>query len=113
MSVSTAPFRDPFSITVVPDRAEVAVVPVGELDLATSDGLEHEIRDLRFAGFDRIVVDLRRVSFIDSTALRVLMVFRNDAKRDGHSFIVVPGPPSVQRIFEITGTRSLFDWRDY
>jgi anti-sigma B factor antagonist len=100
-----------FSITVVPDRAEVSVVPAGELDLSSCPALEHEVRQLRAAGFDRLVVDLRRVSFIDSAALRALLGFRGDAEREGHGFAVVPGPPNVQRIFEITGTQELFDWR--
>lgn len=62
----------PFAISVVPDRDEVAVAPVGELDLGSVDQLERAVAELVDAGFDRIVVDLRRVEFIDSTGLRVL-----------------------------------------
>jgi len=35
---------------------------------------------------------------------------RNDAKRARRRLDVVPGPPRVQRIFELTATRGLFDW---
>jgi anti-anti-sigma regulatory factor len=66
---------------------------------------------LRAAGFDRLVVDLRRVSFIDSTTLRALLGFRSEAERDGQTLTLVPGPPNVQRLFDITGTRELFEWR--
>jgi anti-sigma B factor antagonist len=111
-AVQQSPY-DPFSLSVLPDRAEVAVVPVGDLDLASADVLEREVRDLRRAGFDQVVVDLRRVGFVDSTGLRVLLSLRNDAKRTGQTLKVVPGCREVQRIFDVTGTRSLFDWRDY
>lgn len=113
MGASTAPLYEPFTITVIPDRAEVAVVLGGELDMTTSCRLEHQVRELRAVGFDRIIVDLRRVSFLDTTALRVLLDLRDDAGRDDYRLIVVPGPPAVQRIFEITATHALFAWRDY
>lgn len=83
----------------------------GELDLASADVLEREVRRLRVAGFDRVVVDLRRVDFMDSTGLRLLISLRNTAKREGHRLLIVPGPRQVQRIFDLTATRGLFDWR--
>jgi anti-anti-sigma factor len=52
------------------------------------------------------------VEFLDSMGLRVLLSLRNDAKRDGHSLVLVPGPRAVQRVFALTATRTLFDWRD-
>ena len=111
MSVQAVP-SEAFSVAVVPDRGEVAVVPSGEMDLASVDGLDREVRDLRRAGFDQVTIDLRDVTFIDSTGLRVLLSLRNDAARDGHHLALVPAVPSVQRIFDLTGTRGLFDWRE-
>ena len=110
-AVSVAPYQ-PFTVSVLPDRREVAVVPEGELDLANVDELDAEIRELRAVGFDRIVLDLRRLAFLESTGLRLLLSLRNAAKRDGHSLVLVPGSPTVQRVFDLTATRGLFDWRD-
>ena len=103
----------PFTICVLQDGSETAITLAGELDLATVDELEHTARALRRAGSTRIVVDLRRLDFLDSTGLGSLMTLRNDAKRAGHSLKLVPGPRDVQRIFDLSGTRGLFDWRDY
>jgi anti-anti-sigma factor len=75
--------------------------------------LEGEVLALRAAGFDKIVVDLRQVEFIDSTGLRVLMSLRNGATHEGYSLVLIPARAPVQRIFELTGTRGRFDWRDY
>lgn len=100
-----------FAVEVVPDRSEVAVVPRGELDLSCADALHDQVRELREAGFDRIVVDLRQLTFLDSTGLRVLLTLHNDAQRGGHALTLIPGPREVQRVFELTGTRGLFAWR--
>ena len=91
---------------------EVVVVPAGELDLSCVDALDDQVRELRAAGFDRITVDLRRLTFIDSTGLRILLSLRNDAKRRRQSLTLIRGPRTVQRVFELTATGPLFDWRD-
>ena len=112
MSALEARSHEPFSLSVVPNRQEVAVVPSGELDLSCVDRVEQQVRELRAAGFDQIVIDLRRLLFIDSTGLRLLLSLRDDAQRDGHDLTLVRGPQAVQRIFELTATRGLFAWRD-
>lgn len=96
---------------VVRNRDEVAVAPVGGLDLASADRLAEEVRQLRAAGATQIVLDLRQVDVIDSTGLRMLLSLRNDAKRNEHALTLVPPVTAARRIFEITGTRGLFDWR--
>ena len=100
------------SVDVVPDRRAVVVVVEGELDLASIDRVDREVRELRGVGFDQIVVDLRGVEFLDSAGLRLLLSLRNDAKRGGFRLELVRGPACVQRVFELTATGGLFDWRD-
>lgn len=101
-----------FSITVQPERSRVAVVPEGELDASVTDLLEREVRELRGAGFDHVVIDLRKLRFIDSAGLRVLLSLRNDSLRDGHRLTLLRGSRDVQRLFELTATKGLFEWRD-
>ena len=110
-AVESTPYT-PFTLVVVPDRDEVAVVVSGELDLASVDQLERAVGELRVAGFGSIVVDLRNVDFIDSTGLSTLITLRNDAKRNGHALTLCPPGPAASRIFDITRTRGLFDWRE-
>ena len=111
MSAVPAAHLQPFSVGVRPGGGEVVVTLYGELDLASSDVLEREVRQLRLTSGDRVAVDLSHVEFMDSTGLRLLISLRNTAKREGHRMVVVPGPPRVMRIFELTATRGLFDWR--
>jgi anti-anti-sigma factor len=92
-----------FRVDVQPERDVVHVVPVGELDLATVGALDGQLRELRDAGFGRLVLDLRRLEFIDLSGLRLILTFDRDARNNGHEFVVIPGPPAIQRLFELAG----------
>ena len=113
--MATVPQVSPeeFSISVLPERRGAVVVPAGEIDIATAGTLEADVKELRDRGFDHILIDLRRATFLDSSGLRVLLTLRSDAEHDGHSLKLVPGCAEVQRVFELTSTRSLFDWHDH
>ena len=110
-TIDSSPYT-PFAVTVVPDRHEVVVVAVGELDMATVDEVESAVKELRDSGFESIVLDLRGIDFIDSSGLRLLIGFRNDVERSGHTLTLIPPGAAVSRIFDITRTRGLFDWRE-
>ena len=94
---------EPFRIEVRSDRDRVVVAPRGELDLATAPEMAAEIDGLVERGFDAIVVDLRATSFIDSTAVHMLLrqVDRHDAR-----ITVIDGPRAVSRVFDLAGVRS-------
>ena len=102
----------PFSISVEPDDDKVAVIPIGELDLATADELDQAVSDVRRSGFDHVVVDLRGISFLDSSGLRVLLGLRNEAERDEYALSLVRARDDVQRIFALTATSDMFRWRE-
>jgi anti-anti-sigma factor len=92
-----------FSVEVVPERDTVRVVPAGELDLLTAKELDERLYDLRGAGFARIVLDLRRLAFLDSTGVRLIVVHDGLARENGCAFALIGGPPPVQRVFEVCG----------
>lgn len=100
------------SVTRIHEPDQVALVCLGDLDLPCSPQLEREARELLRSGVKRLVIDLRGVPFMDSSGLSVLLSLRNDAKRGGQELQLsdVPGP--VRRVFQLTNTRGLFDWRD-
>lgn len=111
MTAFSSSSAQPFSYDVVLGRDEVVVTVMGELDLAWAGELERAVSWLRGAGHERIVIDLRDVEFMDSTGLRVLIGLQQSAEREGRRLTLVPGPRQVQRIFELTATLALFDWR--
>jgi anti-anti-sigma factor len=91
-----------FRIEIQPERDRVLVAPHGELDLATSPELAHELDALVGRGFRAIVVDLRPTTFIDSTAVHLL--FRETARSDA-TISVIAGPKPVDRVLELAGAR--------
>jgi anti-sigma B factor antagonist len=109
-SRDTRPF--PFTCDVIPERDHVRIAPVGELDIAAMPLLDQTVRELRDSGFDYLIVDLRRLSFIDSSGLRLLLELQSAANADSHRLELVPGPPEVQKVFEISGTLKALPFRD-
>jgi len=93
-----------FGCEVQPERDGVRVLPRGELDAASGPALERQIGELRDAGFRRLILDLSQLDFMDSTGLRLILKWDAEARQDGFSIVLVPGPPTVQRVFEVTGT---------
>jgi anti-sigma B factor antagonist len=80
----------------------------GELDLASAPNLKWTLNDATRAGASRIVLDLAPVTFIDSTALGVLVAF--DKSQPATSRLALAGAhEEVVHIFELTGLDSAFD----
>jgi anti-sigma B factor antagonist len=92
---------EPFTCRVTPDRDQVTVGPRGELDMATVGAVERELRRLYESGFRKIVLDLGGLSFMDSSGLHLVIRWTNEASRDGFLFELEPGPPQIQRLFEL------------
>ena len=101
----------PFTCEVVPERDHVTVLPRGELDMATVGALERELRRLRDSGFDHLVLDLGGLSFMDSSGLHLVTRWAAEAATDGFEFELVPGPPAVQRVFELTSLTDQLPFR--
>jgi anti-sigma B factor antagonist len=88
---------------VVPGRNAARVRPIGSLDMATVHVLEQRLEELREAGFQRLIVDLSGLTFMDSTGLRFALKWYAASQQDGFQIGFAPGPPVVQRVFELTG----------
>jgi anti-sigma B factor antagonist len=86
----------------VDDRIHV-VSPTGEIDALTAPQLGRRLLGLAEEGKTGVVVDLSRVTFMDSTGLGVLLnAVRQLTMRDGRLVLVCPSE-RVMRPFEITG----------
>lgn len=71
----------------------------GELDLAYEDDLLAALKS--WTGGSRLVVDLSRLAFIDSTGIRALATL---AKEAGSGRIVLRSPgPSVRQVLDLVG----------
>lgn len=92
----------PLRIDTVGGDGSLVLEVHGELDIATSPLLDKALTRARSTNAASIVVDLRGVSFIDSTALHVLI---NHARaEEGRARLrLTKGSPQTQRIFELSG----------
>lgn len=96
------------------ERSDTDGVPhlelIGELDLSTIDPLKLRLELVEREGPEMIVVDLRRVSFMDSMGLGILVSHRIRAKQAGRRLALVEGPKHIQDLFELTGMLGQFEW---
>jgi anti-sigma B factor antagonist len=84
------------------DHATLLAVS-GELDLATSPALEAALERVSGSGVELLILDLRGVSFMDSTGLSLLVKAQRRAQESRHQFAVVKGSDQVLRLLTLTG----------
>jgi anti-anti-sigma factor len=73
----------------------------GELDMDSANKLEDAVREVCASGTG-LVIDLRKVTFMDSTGLRVLVIAGALCEEMGYELRIIPGE-DIQRILEISG----------
>jgi anti-sigma B factor antagonist len=99
--------QPPFE-TRVEEHDGVAVMALsGELDIATAPILRENLAPFEGNGVSTIVLDLRDLTFIDSSGLLAFLEARRRAMSHGHRLIVSGASPAAQRLFELTGTKFL------
>jgi len=91
-----------FDVAIHHRGSALVVVPTGEIDLATVGHVRDAVDRERRPEQD-VVLDLREVSFMDTSGLRYVLEVVERADRDGFSVQIVRGPAAVQRVFEVSG----------
>jgi anti-anti-sigma factor len=86
------------------------IAPAGELDLATSHALGAALAAAGEHGAPRVVLDLRRLTFVDSSGISLIIKFKRHFAAEGVQFGVVKGDEIVQRAFEISHVEPLLPW---
>lgn len=74
----------------------------GELDLSTVAKVQEALDRVEADGPATVVLDLSRLTFLDSTGLRCVITAAERAREAERRFVVVRGPDAVQRVFSIT-----------
>ena len=89
-------------VSPLPEDRGVRVTVVGELDLATSAAFEATLLEQLDAGPVRL--DLRGLSFMDSTGIRILDALLRDLPMMGSTLLIDPQlQPSVRQVLALTG----------
>lgn len=80
----------------------VHVTLMGELDLSTVGKVQDAFRRVEAEAPPTVVVDLSKLTFLDSTGLRCIVTADERARGEGRRVVIVRGPDAVQRVFTIT-----------
>jgi anti-anti-sigma factor len=87
----------------------VTVQLAGELDLSTADRFRDELARVEALEPANVIVDLRGVTFMDSTGLRLLLGAQRSCEEDGRRFAIIRGQQQVQDLFRVAGLDEVFE----
>jgi anti-anti-sigma factor len=99
-------------LTTETDGTIVRLALEGELDIASAGQVERELERIERDAPATVVLDLRRLAFMDSTGLRIVVAADARAREQSRRFVVVRGSEAVQRIFRMTRLDERLDMVD-
>ncbi len=88
------------------------IVLTGEADLLGAPKIEAALRDISVNAPGLIIIDLRGLTFIDSSGLQALLTGHELCRARGHELRIIPGPENVRRLFELTGMDEVLSFTD-
>ncbi len=97
-----------FGVTRNDEDGAVRIAVSGEVDVATAPALREQLYEAVDSGGGPVIVDLLAVTFLDSTALGVLIGARERSESLGRDLRLVLKEARLVKIFEITGLTELF-----
>lgn len=89
-------------VTVSRGADGVHVALAGEFDISEAPKVERELRGLELERPSTVVIDLRKLSFMDSSGLRIIVSAHQRLTSEGRKLHLIPGPAPIQRIFAVT-----------
>ena len=107
-----SPAPGTLTISSVVENGTTSLCLEGELDLASARRMEESLAEIEGSEPARLVVDLTRLAFIDSTGLRLLIQASARARERGAELVLRPGDASVQKVFEMTGALDVLSFED-
>src|SRR3954454_18112861 len=97
-----------FAVTLREVGTTSEITVEGDLDISTVAELRAGLHDALQREPERVVVDLRPVTFIDSSGLRCLIEAKALAETSGLEVVVLRPLPPVDQTFEICGLDEVF-----
>ena len=81
----------------------------GELDIASASNIESRLMALEQREPELLILDLRRVNFIDSTGLSMIINADGRARQEGRQLTIVSGDGVPRRILRTVGLEDRLD----
>lgn len=108
-SITANLLRTGFHAVVDRSDATALIRLHGELDLATAPQLSEAVATVLDARPRSLAVDLRELTFVDSTGLNVLVAAHRRAQADGCAFVVLAARGAALRAIQVTGVDRIFE----
>ena len=81
----------------------------GELDISSASSVESRLIEIEQREPERLILDLRRVNFIDSTGLSMIINADGRARKAGRRLTIVSGEGVPRRILRTVGLEERLD----
>jgi anti-sigma B factor antagonist len=101
----------PLQILVSHVNDDVYVALAGELDGATAPFLVRTLVEVNQSLEGDLVLDIKQLSFIDSTGLSVFVSQQKKLSAKGRKLVIYAPTPMTSRLFEITGLEEVLTIR--
>jgi anti-anti-sigma factor len=98
---SLSPLPDGLRITAIEQGTTSTLEFEGEWCLAEREATRAAVERALDRGPQCLVLDLGRVDFIDSSGIHGVVTAAKRCAERGVHVVIIPGPPHVQRVFEI------------
>jgi len=100
--------RRRFTLDVTHSDHAAVVTLAGELDVLCADAFKRRFAEAADEEPENVVIDLRDLTFIDSTGLALLLRVRDMSQDVGFGLWIVSAPEDpAQKIFRMTGTNTI------
>lgn len=96
-----------YAIERVDEGGAAVVVLSGEIDVAAAPEL-HEVLLVEVGSSRRTIVDLARVTFLDSSGISVLVTALRRAREDDEDVVLCAPSAGVARVLELAGLAEVF-----
>src|SRR4051812_40051305 len=95
---------EPFAVVIERNGDTIVTRLSGDFDLLSKPRFDEEVKPLTAqARGGALVIDLRGLSFMDSTGINALLEIVAESRRDGFNLSVVNGGEPVRRVLTATG----------
>jgi anti-sigma B factor antagonist len=99
---------DTFEISNFRHGDAVVLQPSGDIDLSRSPLMRKRISEAAAAKPSRVVIDLSKVPYMDSSGVATLVEALQHARRGGWKLVLCDLHPKVRSIFQIAKLESVF-----
>jgi HptB-dependent secretion and biofilm anti anti-sigma factor len=89
------------------DKKELVIRVTGRFDFSLHQDFR-KVSDMNKEDIDRIIIDLSKTDYLDSSALGMLLVLREKINNNKNSIQLINAKPEVKKIFQIANFDQLF-----